>query len=264
MFDELVYRINGAFFTVFRELGNIWEEKDYEEALELELQANGFHVERQKEFEVFYFDQRVGHYRLDLLVEDNIVLELKAVPEVFSLHKAQVISYLKGYGKPLGILMNFGGAAPYYRIFPNKLTQTSALKDTFDYNKVKLFHKERIRDLLFMANRILITLGPGYFHQVYRRAFYCELRNSRAEFDVVKEVTTQFRQKTFTSEKVNFLRTGDLLLSAVAVQELTPVILSRFCHYIKHLHCQRGLIVNFHAMHLDFRYFELEELQEGR
>lgn len=258
MYDDLVYRINGAFFTVFQAFGNVWSEEVYEQALELELQANGFHVERQKEFEVFYYDQRVGHYRLDLLVEDKIVLELKAVPEVFPLHQAQVISYLKGYDKPLGILMNFGGAAPYYRIFPNKLSQKSALKDTFDYNKVQLLHKERIRDLLFMANRILITLGPGYFHQVYRRAFYYELKNNGAEFDVVKEITTQFRQRTFTSQKVNFLRTGDLLLSAVAIHELTPVILSRFCHSIRHLHCERGLIVNFNALHLDFKYFELD------
>lgn len=259
----MVYRINGAFFSVFKALGNIWPEEVYEQALKLELQANGLKVERQKEFEVVYFDERVGHYRIDLLVEDKIILELKAVPDVFPLHQAQVISYLKGYAKPLGILVNFGGAAPYYRIFPNKVSQLSALNDTFDYNKVQLFHKERIHDLLFMANRILITLGPGYFHQVYRRAFYYELKNSGAEFDVVKEVTTQFRQKTFISQQVNFLRIGDLLISAVAVRELTPVVLSRFCHYIRHLHCQRGLIVNFHTFHLGFKYFELdEELQE--
>ena len=73
MYDDLVYCINGAFFTVFKALGNVWSEEVYEQALELELQANEFKVERQREFEVFYFDQRVGHYRLDLLVEDKIV-----------------------------------------------------------------------------------------------------------------------------------------------------------------------------------------------
>jgi GxxExxY protein len=50
----------------------------------------------------------VGFYYLDVLVEDTVIVELKAVPEVLALHKAQLISYLKGYNKPLGILANFG------------------------------------------------------------------------------------------------------------------------------------------------------------
>ncbi len=121
MYEDLVYRINGGYYAVYNALKPIWGEAVYEKALELELQERGIKVERQKEFDVFYFDHRVGHYRVDLLVEDKIVLELKAVPEVFPLHQAQLISYLKGYEKPLGILMNFGDRKPFYQIFPNKM-----------------------------------------------------------------------------------------------------------------------------------------------
>ena len=257
VYDDIVYKINGCLFTVYNTLGNIWQEEVYEKALQLELQAQGLKAERQKAFEVFYFDTQVGQYRIDLLVEENIIVELKVVPKIFPLHQAQLISYLKGYNKPLGLLANFGDSSLYYHIFPNKLIQKTALKDVFDFNKVQLHEKERIKDLLLMANRILITLGPGYFHQIYRRAFYHELKTAEVDFETVKEVIADYRHNVLGTKEVIFFRIGNLLLSAVAVNRLTDLILLKFRHYIKHLHCQRGLIVNFKALRLDFRYFEM-------
>ena len=194
---------------------------------------------------------------LDLLVEDQIVIELKAVPEVFPLHKAQLISYLKGFNKPLGLLANFGGRSLYRRAFPNKLSQCTALQDTFDFAKVQVENKEQIRDLLFMANRVLITLGPGFFHQVYRRALYHELKTAGVQFETIKEVVANYRKNVLGSKEVHFFRIGDLLVSAIAVNELTDLLLLKFHHYLKHLKCERGLIINFRALHMDFRYFEL-------
>lgn len=257
MYDELVYRINGGYYTVYNALKPIWNEEVYEQALEIELQERGLKVERQKEFEVFYFDQRVGHYRIDLLVEDAIILELKAVPEVFPLYQAQLISYLKGYNKPLGILMNFGDRTPHYQIFPNKVSQKTVLRDEFDFEKVQMKDKEFFKTLLVMANRILVTLGPGYFHQVYRRAFYYELKTGGIEFELIKNITARFREHELGSKEVLFFRIGDVLLSAMAVQELTSLGLAKFRNYIEHFHCQKGLFVNFNALRLDFRYLEL-------
>jgi GxxExxY protein len=258
MYEELTYTINGCLFTVYNTLGNIWPEQVYEQALDMELQAHGVKTERQKEFEVFYFGKRVGHYRLDLLVEDKIILELKAVPEVFPVHQAQLISYLKGYDKPLGILANFGGREVVHRTFPNKMSQSTPLHDAFDFDSVQLKGKDRIRDLLFMANRILVTLGVGYFHQVYRRAFYHELQAAGVEFEVIKEIAAIYRKTRLHKKSVNFFRIGDLLLSAIAVQERTPLLLLKFRHYLKHLNCARGLIFNFHTTRLDFKYIERE------
>ncbi|RLC15736.1 MAG: hypothetical protein DRI57_12400 [Deltaproteobacteria bacterium] len=72
MHEKLTYDINGCLFEVFRKLGNIWNEDTYESAAELELRACGMETERQKEFDVFYFDRRVGRYRIDLLVDDTM------------------------------------------------------------------------------------------------------------------------------------------------------------------------------------------------
>lgn len=256
MYDDLVYRINGGYYAVYNALKPIWGEAVYQKALEFELQERGLTVEPQREFEVAYFDRRVGYYRVDLLVEEKIVVELKAVPEVFPLHQAQLISYLKGFDKPLGILMNFGDRTPHYQIFPNKVSQKTVLRNEFDLDKVQIKDKEFFTPLLVMANRILVTLGPGYFHQVYRRAFYYELKTAGVEFELIKDMTARYRQRELGTKEVLYFRIGDLLLSAVAVKEVTPLRLSKFRNYIEYLQCRRGILFNFNALRLDFSYID--------
>ena len=253
MHESLTYAINGCLFKVCNTLGNIWQEDVYEKALESELKSQGLKAERQKEFEVCYFDKRVGHYRTDLLVEDTVIVELKAAPELLPLHRAQLISYLVGFEKPLGILANFGGTSVEHETFPRYET-TTPLINNFDFDKVRLKDKEKIKDLLLMANRIQTTLGPGYLHQIYRRAFYHELKQAGVNFGTAKEVVAEYRNEKLAEKKVNFLILGDLLLSAVAVNELDKLTVSRFRSYVRYFQLKRGLVFNFNALHLDFRY----------
>ena len=100
--------IIGAAIAVHRELGPGLLESAYEACLEFELLDRGLKVERQKEQPVVYRGIKVDcGYRLDLLVEDLIILELKAVDQFHPIHKAQLISYLKLSGCRLGLLINF-------------------------------------------------------------------------------------------------------------------------------------------------------------
>ena len=69
-----------------------------------------------------------------------------------------------------------------HAIYPNKTDQKTPLADHFDFEKIRLKGKDDIKDLLVMANRILVTLGAGYFHQIYRQAFYWELKRSASAF----------------------------------------------------------------------------------
>ncbi|OAD19310.1 hypothetical protein THIOM_005063 [Candidatus Thiomargarita nelsonii] len=228
MHRNLTYKINGCLFRVHNDLANIWDEDTYEQALELELQSQKLQAERQKKFEVFYFDQRMGYYIIDILVENLVIVELKAVPEILALHKAQLISYLKGYNKPLGILANFGGKSLYHQTFPNNTNKKTPLTDRFDFSKVQLKEKEKIKDLLLIANRILVTLGAGYFPQIYRRAFYYELQMAQIEFQHKKQITAIYHEQELISKEVGFFLIGELLLSIVAVKELNQLTLSRF------------------------------------
>ena len=121
MFDPaLIYNIRGIIFDIYNQVVGIWDEQTYENILFDALRTSDLPVIRQQEFEVDYKSKRVGLFRPDLIVADRVIIEIKAVPETLALHQAQIISYLKVTGLPLGMLVNFGGGRLWVRCYPNK------------------------------------------------------------------------------------------------------------------------------------------------
>jgi GxxExxY protein len=108
IYAELSYQIMQAVYEVHNQLGPGFTEDIYETALALEFGSQGIAFERQKSINICYKGQFVGVYRLDMVVEQKIILELKAVTALNSLYKAQLISYLSATELRLGILINFG------------------------------------------------------------------------------------------------------------------------------------------------------------
>jgi GxxExxY protein len=106
---ELTYKINGAIFDVHRILGEGFLEKIYENALLIELRTQGLQAESQVPVPVFYKGHMVGDYIADLVVDNQIIIELKTVDELTAVHQAQLINYLRATEKPLGLLVNFKG-----------------------------------------------------------------------------------------------------------------------------------------------------------
>jgi len=105
--EELSYKIRGCVFEVSRELGSGFAEKVYENALLLELRSKGIECKQQQALTVQYKKEVVGEYVVDILVEDKIILELKAVSKLLPVHEAQILNYLKASNKELGLLINF-------------------------------------------------------------------------------------------------------------------------------------------------------------
>lgn len=106
--DALSYEIRGAAMEVYNHFGPGLLESLYESALIVELQSRDIKVESQVPVKVIYKGQTIcADYRLDLLVDDLIILELKSVQELNQLHYKQLRSYLKLMNKPLGWLINF-------------------------------------------------------------------------------------------------------------------------------------------------------------
>lgn len=108
IYRDLSYQIMQAVFEVHNTLGPGFVESVYEEALAHEFDLRHIPFERQKEITVYYKQHVVGRHRLDLVVEDKIILELKAVSTLTDVFKQQVLSYLKTTGLKLAILINFG------------------------------------------------------------------------------------------------------------------------------------------------------------
>ena len=106
-FEELSKKIIGAAIEVHRELGPGFLENIYEEALKIELSEHNLNYDSQKEIKIKYLENEIGIHRLDLLVENKIIIELKAIKEFADIHFAQLRSYLKATGLKTGLLFNF-------------------------------------------------------------------------------------------------------------------------------------------------------------
>lgn len=105
--SRLTYAVIGAAMEVHRELGPGFLESVYQESLEIELRMRGIPFDPQKPVSVNYKGYQVGTGKVDILVRDILVVELKAVEQLAPIHDAQVISYLKMTKLPLGLLINF-------------------------------------------------------------------------------------------------------------------------------------------------------------
>jgi GxxExxY protein len=113
--SDLTEKIIGAFFDVYNELGYGFSESVYENALLLELGNNGLRVEQQVPIKVYYHGQAIGQYWADILVNDAVILELKAVRQIIEEHEAQLLNYLKATQYEVGLLLNFGPKAQHLR-----------------------------------------------------------------------------------------------------------------------------------------------------
>ena len=111
LFKELSYAVVGAAMEVHRVLGPGFLESVYEAALAHELTLRGISFEQQKGLPVQYKGQPVGEYVADLVVDGQIILELKAVSRITPAHEAQAHNYLAATGLRLAIILNFGGAS---------------------------------------------------------------------------------------------------------------------------------------------------------
>jgi GxxExxY protein len=105
---DLTQRIIGIFYDVYNELGWGFLEKVYENAIVLRLQACGLRAAQQKPISVHFDGVVIGEYFADVVVEDLVLLELKAVDSLTGDHEAQVLNYLRATKYEVGLLLNFG------------------------------------------------------------------------------------------------------------------------------------------------------------
>ena len=105
--NELTYLINGAIFEVNRVLGVGFLEKVYERALLTELRSRGLKAESQVPINVLYKGVEVGDYYADIVVEGQVILEIKAVDRLQKIHEAQILNYLRATEIKIGLLVNF-------------------------------------------------------------------------------------------------------------------------------------------------------------
>ena len=106
--SELTEEIINAAYEVHNYLGFGFLESVYENALKFELEERGFKVTKQEEVEVYFKTKMVGHFKADLIVDDRVIIELKAVSQINPRHEVQLVNYLRATKIEVGLVVNFG------------------------------------------------------------------------------------------------------------------------------------------------------------
>ena len=106
--SDLTGKIIGCAMKVHSTLGNGFQEVIYQRCLAIEMEKQGLTFEREREMPIFYDGTEVGTRRVDFLVEEKVLVELKAITELEKVHLAQALNYLEAFELEIGLLINFG------------------------------------------------------------------------------------------------------------------------------------------------------------
>ena len=121
--EEITYKIIGCSMKIHNTLGNGFQEVIYQRCLAIELEKAGLSFAREKEQPIYYEEIQVGTRRADFIVEDRVIVELKAVINLENVHLAQAKNYVVAYDFPVGLLINFGATSlQYKKVFNPKYT----------------------------------------------------------------------------------------------------------------------------------------------
>jgi len=129
-YDDITYKINGCAMKVHNTLGNGFQEVIYQRCLAIELGKAGLAFTRELEQAIFYEGINVGTRRADFVVENDVIVELKALINLEDVHLAQAKNYVVAYDKPIGLLINFGATSlQFKKVFNSKYSQNHNLQD---------------------------------------------------------------------------------------------------------------------------------------
>jgi GxxExxY protein len=106
--EEVTHKIIGCAMKVHTTLGNGFQEVIYQRALAIEMEKQGLNFKREMEMSIFYEGIDIGTRRVDFFVEENIMVEIKALIKLEDVHLAQAMNYCQAYNLPIGLLINFG------------------------------------------------------------------------------------------------------------------------------------------------------------
>ncbi len=113
--EELTHKIIGCAMKVHSVLGNGFQEVIYQRALAIEMEKQGLGYKREMGMSIFYDGIDIGTRRVDFFVEDNIMVELKALTKMEDVHLAQAMNYCQAYNLPIGLLINFGAKSLQFK-----------------------------------------------------------------------------------------------------------------------------------------------------
>ena len=248
--EELTYDIRGALMTVHCDLKPMLPEHFYQDAAEIGFQEVPIPFEAQRNFEVFYEGERVGLYIPDFCIDGlKVILELKVAPAITPLHKAQALSYLKVTDADLALIANFGASSLEVERLPNFLRERHP-ESVWEPRKLApdLLYHDLSAALYEVLHRVHFTLGPGFLHQVYRRATIVELRRQDIACHYQKHLPVEFHGHYLGQDECRLIVVeGQIVVAAFALKSTTEAHQQRLKRHLQTLDLQLGLLANFYG-----------------
>lgn len=254
--QDLTGQIIGAYYEVYNNTSRTYPEYIYERAMIRELQQRHLKVKQQEEYQIFYKDNLIGLQRLDLLVVDEVVIELKVAATLLARHKAQTYSYVKTVDKQIGLLFNFGNQKPEFeRVYfdPGKravkalANQEREVVVPDDWLYPDLAYQ--IVGGLYEVHRVL---GAGFVHRLYANACYYELGLCGLSVKPAKRIQVIYKDKVIGDIAFGHLLVeGVVMVFPVALQYIQDIKLDNLKQWMRRNDIQLGILANFDAVHLE-------------
>ncbi|MEJ2556614.1 MAG: GxxExxY protein [Anaerolineae bacterium] len=263
---ELSYLVRGVLLDVYNVLGPMLKEEHYRDAVVLGVQKRGVPCTAEKVFEVYYQDERVGVYLVDVWIDDGkMLLEIKVAPAIEPVHKAQAISYLKVTDADLAIVVNYGGPSLEDERLPNFL-RDSQPEFVWRSQPVaqELLYPALVNDIQRACHRVHFTLGPGFLHQVYRRATMIELRRSGLGYEYLKRLPVEYQGQLLGYQDVRLiLAESKVLLATFALQKTAEAMAEQLKAHLRRLDLKLGLLANFYVSPATYEHLYHQQHQYG-
>lgn len=250
-YKQQTHQLRGLIFRVRNELKAGWSENIYHQALVQLLQDNHIPVSSKLRRTLSHRNTEVHIFEPDLIVWDKIILELKALPyqtNFIGEHYAQIIHYLKFFGKDLGLLVNFGPA----QVKIKRVLWDEPTFDLFeDYDRIKPdmagTDKEYLRQIRHHILEITRQYGLGYPETVYRKLIAIEMGHQALACTTDFEVPVRWKEAVLDYHKTPLLLIADNYLVHVRslLDHPTEYDFTRMKTYLTSLDLKFGLVVNF-------------------
>jgi len=254
---ELTGAIIGVYYDVYNGTARTYPEFIYEWAMVYDLRQKGISCRQQEEYQVVYKDRLVGSQRLDLFVADEVVVEIKAAPQLTDLHRAQAYSYLKVANREVSLLCNFGGNEPEIdRLFfqPRQTQDRSDRNLPPELSQIgELLSPELTGAVIGGLYEVHTILGPGFIHRIYANATYHELSLRGLEVLPRREYQVIYRGQAIGEIKFNHLQIEDkLIVFPVAVRDINSFSINNLKAWMEVQRVSLGILANFYPAKLDF------------
>lgn len=245
--NQLTGSIIGAAIAVHRALGPGLDEVAYESALSAKLTTLGVPHERQPPMPLRYRDVALDcGFRLDVLVEERLPVELKAVEVLLPIHDAQLLTYMRLGGHPLGLLLNL--EVPVLKDGIRRLVQTGAGVAPMDSpTEVRAGFDALSAEVLNSAVAVHRALGPGLLRSAYEECLCHELRVRQIPFARQASVPVEFEGQSLPPAEIPLLVGGVLPVYSLSVACLSALHEATLLARMRQAKFPHGLLVNFNS-----------------